>query len=164
MTRNVYSVLAAVAVVGTIVSAQSPAPASQDPAVTVQVQQPSASSSDEKDATLIGCLVQGSGPNVFIIENAKTASASASDKGKSYVLAVAPGATSIDLRTQVNRQVRVVGITEDGAVTVAPSSEVARSSTTIETPAATVKIEEKDMPKLSVKTVARLGDTCVMAG
>jgi hypothetical protein len=164
MTRNLYSVLASVAVAGTIVSAQAPAPASQDPAVTVQVQQPSASSSDEKDATLIGCLVQGSAPNVFIIENAKTASSAAGDKGKSYVLSVAPGATAVDLRTQVNRQVRIVGITEDGAVTVTPSSDVARSSTTIETPAATVKIEEKDMPKFSVRTVARLGDTCVVAG
>ena len=164
MRRDLYSLLAALAVAGTFVSAQDPAPASQDPAVTVQVQQPAASSaSDSKDTTLVGCLVQGSGPNVFIIENAKASSAPASEKGKSYVLAVAPGSTSIDFRTQLNRQVRIVGLTEGGAVTVA-SSGAARPSTTVETPTATVRIEEKDMPKFSARTVARLGDTCVTVG
>lgn len=163
MRRDLYSLLAAMAVAGTFVSAQSPAPASQDPAVTVQVQQPAASSSaEEKDTTLVGCLVQGSGPNVFIIENAKASSAAASDKGKSYVLAVAPGAQSVDFRTQLNRQVRIVGMTEGGAVTV--SAGAARPSTTVETPSATVKIEEKDMAKFSTRTIARVGDTCVTVG
>ena len=165
MRRDLYSLLAALAVAGTFVSAQSPAPASQDPAVTVQVQQPAASSASEsKDTTLVGCLVQGSGPNVFIIENAKASSASASDKGQSYVLAVAPGSTSVDFRTQLNKQVRIVGMTEGGTVTVAPAAGASRSTTTVETPTASVRIEEKDMPKFSAKTVARVGDTCVTVG
>ena len=99
------------------------------------------------DVTLTGCLVQGSSPTVFIIENAKTSTASPSDKGKSYVLTVAPSAT-VDLRSQLNHQVRIVGLTDDkAAVIVTPPAPGAPSASTT-----VVKVEEKDMAKFTTRT------------
>jgi hypothetical protein len=56
---------------------------------------------------LTGCLVQGSGPTVFILENAKTSTDTASSAGKSYVLDTT--GASVDFKSHLNQQVRIVG-------------------------------------------------------
>jgi hypothetical protein len=103
---------------------------------------------------------------VFILENAKAGSASASEKGKSYVLAVAPGSASVDFRTQLNRQVRIVGAADEKMATASASASASDRAPGAAAGAAsaTIKIDEKDMPKLSAKSVARVGDTCATAG
>jgi hypothetical protein len=108
--------------------------------------------------TLTGCLVQGSGPNVFVLENAKTATASASEKGKSYVLAMAPGTTGVDFKGQLNRQVRIVGSADKMAAAASGAASGASASAS-----AAIRVDEKDMPKLSARTIARVGDTCPSA-
>jgi hypothetical protein len=114
------------------------------------------SQSDADSVTLTGCLVQGSGPNVFVLENAKTSTAAASDKGKSYVLAVAPGTTGVDFKGQLNRQVRIMGSADKMAAAASGAASGASAS-------AAIRIDEKDMPKLSARTIARVGDTCPSA-
>ena len=137
MRRNLSALIASVAMAGTFVAAQATTPSTQQPAggsSTQQPRQPSATSGQQdraqptanEEMTLTGCLVQGSGPTVFVLENAKmgtgssatgaaagasstspSASASASTaEGKSYILA---SSASVDLRSQLNRQVRIVG-------------------------------------------------------
>jgi hypothetical protein len=51
-------------------------------------------------------------------------------------------------------------LTEGGTVTVVPSGDAVSAPP----PSVTVKVEEKDMPKFSARTIARLGDTCVTVG
>ena len=169
MRRHSFSLLAAMTLASAVTFAQqtptpaspaspepqgpaSPAPARpQMPGGAATVQTPAGS-----DVTLTGCLVQGSSPTVFVIENAKTGTASPSDKGKSYVLTVAPSAT-VDLRSQLNHQVRIVGLSDDkSAVIVTPPAAGAPSATTT-----VVKVEEKDMPKFTTRTISRISDTCV---
>jgi hypothetical protein len=122
---------------------------------------PSAQSSTAPEATLTGCLIQGSGPNVFILENAKAGS---SGEGKSYVLAVAPGSASVDFRTQLNRQVRIVGAADEKMASASASASDRAAGAAGGAASAVIKVDEKDMPKLSAKSVARVGDTCATAG
>ena len=162
MRRDIFSLLAAVTIAGTAAFAQNPASQtpSEQPRTTVTVQTPAATSA-APDATLTGCLIQGSGPNVYILENAKASAAVASDKGKSYVLTVAPSAT-VDFRSQLNHQVRIVGLSADGsksAVVVSPGEPASPAAS-----ATVVKIEEKDMPRFSTRTITSIGDTCVAVG
>jgi hypothetical protein len=55
---------------------------------------------------LTGCLVQGSTPSTFILENARTATDSATSKGKSYIITAVAGT---DLKQHLNHQIRVTG-------------------------------------------------------
>ena len=173
MRRETFSLLAALTIASAVTFAQQdPAPASpapapapsspapQNPAPRTPAQPAPGGSAVQTpagaDVTLTGCLVQGSSPNVFIIENAKTATASPSDKGKSYVVAAAPSAT-VDLRAQLNHQVRIVGLSDDKAAVIAtPSAPGAPSAS-----ATVAKVDEKDMPKFTTRTIARVSDTCV---
>jgi len=119
---------------------------------------PSTQGAATPDVTLTGCLVQGSAPTVFILENAKTGTASASDKGTSYVITMAPSAT-VDLRGQLNHQVRIIGTTDDKTTVIAtPSAGAPGASATV------AKLDEKDMPRFSSRTIVRVADTCASAG
>ena len=168
MRRHSFSLLAALTLASAVTFAQqtpspaspadeprapaSPAPARpQAPAPGGAAQAPAGA-----DVTLSGCLVQGSSPNVYIIENAKTSTALPSDKGKSYVLTVAPSAT-VDFRSQLNHQVRIVGLTDDKSAMIAtpPAAGAPSASTPV------VKVDEKDMPKFTTRTLSRISDTCV---
>jgi len=91
--------------------------------------------------TVTGCLVQGSGPNVFVIKDAKKDAKSTSEKGVSYVV-VASGENT-NLRTHLNHQVTVSG-ESDGRV--APSS--------------TERSTESELPKLTAKNVTMISSTC----
>jgi hypothetical protein len=169
MKRNVLSLCAGIAMAGSFVAAQAPQePAASAPAVVSapaapQADQARQSARPAADVTLTGCLVQGSSPTVYILENARSgaaesssmAGASAEAKGLSYL--VSATATTVDLKSQINHQVSVTGTTEKAAASVAasPSGEASAS--------ADRKMSEKDLPKLSAKTVIKIGDTCAAA-
>src|ERR1043165_3718350 len=73
MTRNLFAAFASFVVAGTLVAAQdAPAqsPASREP--SPQAAQQPADKSSASEMTVTGCLVQGSGPTPFILENAKS--------------------------------------------------------------------------------------------
>ena len=175
MKNKVFSVFAAIAFAGTMVAAQDPQPRptpTPSPASPSQPQSPStqssiSSASETKDQSLTGCLVQGSGPTVFLLENAKiaadissTRSASPSGQstassvgvtGKTYVVSAI--ASSVDLKSQLNHQVTITG-----------TGDAATASASAPAPAQNARMSEKDMPKFSAKTVTKIADTCSNAG
>lgn len=107
-----------------------------------QTPPPAAPQSDKmKDVTLTGCLVQGSAPAVFLLEDAKQDPESKDEKGKTYFLSAAVP----ELKANLNKQVRIIGQAE----TKEPP-----------TPPAGQKVSEQDLPKLSVKTIASVADRC----
>jgi hypothetical protein len=138
--------------------APAPAPAQQPPAADAPVAAAAAAPAaaapasapkpQEEETTLTGCLVQGSGPTVFILENAKLASAAKNAKGQSYVLEIS--APPDKIKTVVNHSVTIVGTAEAKAVSEMPSAGSKRS--------------ESDLPKLAAKRISPTSQTCSSMG
>ena len=95
------------------------------------------------DVTLTGCLIQGSSPNVYILENAKISKDDTSEKARTFVLASA--GEDLSFKPHLNHEVRVTGMAD---AKVPP------------TPPAGQKIDEKDLPKLTAKSVTMVADRC----
>src|SRR4026209_3020154 len=158
MKRNVLSVMASFIIAGTLVGAQNApaqdqAPAPQAPASAASAPQapapgaagPSQASPD--DTTLKGCLIQGSGPTTFILENAKLSSDAADVKGKSYVVEIS--AQPDQIKSIINTHVQIVG-------TAAKDSSASSADEK--------KRDEKDLPTLTAKRITRLAATCPASG
>jgi hypothetical protein len=100
-------------------------------------------SQKSSDVTVTGCVIQGSSPTVFILDNAKKDPASTTEKGLRFILAAKDD--DVDLRTNLNKEVRVVGEIDakvsDDPPTVPPDPE-------------------KTLPKFKAKTVTMVADTC----
>ena len=93
------------------------------------------------EVTVTGCLVQGSTPAVFIFENVRKDPKSTTEPALKYV--VIASTEDLNLRNHLNHQVRISGV---------PDGKVA--------PPTTSKVEEKDLPRLSAKSVTMVADTC----
>ena len=162
MTRTVIGSLAGIFVATALVAAQSAPPSQTPPAQTTPTSQapttqtpprqtpppattPSSQDKDEKDldVTLTGCIIQGSGPTVFVLDNAKNASQSAAEKGKTYVLA--SSGEDVDFVKNINHKVTVSGSAE---TKTAPMPQPGQ------------KVNENDLPKLKAKTVVSIADSC----
>jgi hypothetical protein len=96
-----------------------------------------------QEVSLTGCLVQGTGPDVFILENAKADPRDTSQKGWTYVLA--SGAAAVSFREHLNNEVRVDGTAE---MKMPPS------------PAAGESVKESDLPKLKATKIVHVATTC----
>jgi hypothetical protein len=94
-----------------------------------------------KDVTVTGCLVQGSAPAVFLLEDAKANREDKDEKGKTYFLSAAVP----DLKAHLNKEVRVIGQAETKEPPTPPTGQ---------------KVSEQDLPKLSVKTISAVADRC----
>lgn len=94
-----------------------------------------------KDVTLTGCLVQGSAPAIFLLEDAKANPEDKDEKGKTYFLSAAVP----DLKANLNKEVRIIGQAETKEPPAPPAGQ---------------KVQEQDLPKLSVKTIAAVADRC----
>ena len=94
-----------------------------------------------KDVTVTGCLVQGSAPAVFILEDARIDPESKEEKAKTYFLS----ASVPDLKANLNQQVRIIGQAETKEPPAPPAGQ---------------KVSEQDLPKLSVKTISAVADRC----
>ena len=104
------------------------------------------------EVVLTGCIIQGSSPTVFIFANAKKEPNSATEKGVRYLLASV--VEDVDLRTHLNKEVRIVGevdvkVSAD-PVTAPPVPPVPPMPTD----------PEKTLPKLTAKSVTMVSDTC----
>ena len=141
--KNVVSALAASFAIATgaaVLSAQQTTPPPPPPAAAAeQTPQTPAATPDVK---LTGCLVQGSGPTVFIFENAKKDTKNAAEKGVSYM--VVSNVADVNLRDHLNHQVEISGKADPKPAPVTGAA----------------KIEEKDLPKLTLKTVTLVSNTC----
>jgi hypothetical protein len=170
MKRTLFGLFASVVVAGSLVAAQD----AQQPASRPQPSMPSAAAQAPKapDLTLTGCLVQGSSPNVFILENAKTSTDSATAKGTSYVL---DASGAVDFKSHLNNQVRVVGASaaaagspsssapSAGSSSSAPSAGASSSSSSSAGQSASSQsgsAAERTMAKLTARTVTKVADTC----
>jgi hypothetical protein len=161
MKRNVFGLVASLTLAGTLVIAQEaqqpasrpqPSAEQQSPAAPASAASAAASAQQKSpDVTLTGCLVQGSGPTVFILENARAATDPATSKGPSYVLQVAAG-SSVDFKTHLNNQVRIVA-PGPAAASTTPSSSPSQAS---QAPAR----DEKAMARLSARTITKVADSC----
>ena len=155
MKRNLFGVLGSVVLAGALVAAQdSPAPAAAPEPQPAAQSQPAAQPADRAqesadETTLTGCLVQGSGPTVFILENAKLSTAPKTAKGDRYVLDISAPADKI--KSIINHQVTIVGTAEKKAAPAAPE-------------AGDQKVSESDLPKLTAKRITPQADTCSAQG
>jgi hypothetical protein len=131
------------------------AAATQATQVPQTTQSTQAAQTDQKlvppDVTLTGCIVQGSSPTVFILDNAKKDPADAKEKGVRYLLASV--SEDVDIRTQLNHQVRVVAEV-DAKVSADPVTVPPVPPTQPPTDV------EKSLSKLKVKSVTMVSDTC----
>jgi len=104
----------------------------------------------EAEITVTGCLVQGSAPAVFVLQNAKRDPQSATEKAARYI--VVPAAEDLVLKQHLNHQVRILGV-PDGR----PQP----------TPQAGGTVDEKLVPALNAKSLTMVSAACgagVLAG
>ena len=137
MKRQVLSVIVASVFATALVAAQG-AGAQQPPA-----QNPPAQAQKAPETTITGCVIQGSSPTVFILETARLNPQDRNEKAKTYVLVA--GTEDLNLKNHLNHEVRVTGMAE---------------SKTPPTPPAGQKVAEKDLPKLTAKSVTMVADRC----
>ena len=124
---------AAFAATVTFAQVQDPPPPPTNPAPAAPQTSP------KPDVTLTGCLIQGSSPAVFLFDNARKDPKDKTEKGVRYVI-VAVG-EDLNLRSNLNHEVQLLGQAESKVI-----------------PAG--KVEEKDLPKFSAKTVTMVSNTC----
>lgn len=134
MKRSILGLIGSIVTASALVAAQTPA---QDPAQP-QTKAP--------DTTVTGCLTQGSGPTVFVLGNAKMDAMDKTESAKSYVLV--PATEDLAFASHVNHEVTVTG-TSDGKI--APN------------PPAGQKVAEKDLPKITAKSLTEIADRCTAA-
>jgi hypothetical protein len=156
MKRAALSLMLCFAVAGSLYAAQAPSsqqqPSSPAPSAPAPASPAQASQDKPADVTLTGCLVQGSAPSVFILENAKLSTASATDKGKSYVVVVTGAA---DLKPHLNHQVRIVGAeSQIAAASPGASREASQARES------SAKQDESSFPRLNARTVTMVANTC----
>lgn len=129
--------IACAAITAATVVAQSqnpPPPTPPQPATQTVPQQ-----SPKPDVTLTGCVIQGSSPAIFLFDNARKNPKDKTEKGTRYVI-VAVG-EDMPLRSNLNHEVELVGQAE---VKTVPAG----------------KVEEKDLPRFSAKSLTLVSNTC----
>ena len=120
--------------VGASAMPQQQPPPPPDPQAQTQPQKP-----PTEENTQTGCLVQGTTPTVFVFDNAKKDPKSPTEKAVKYIVVAPP---DLNLRPHLNHEVKIVGVW-DGKT--APAGG---------------KVEEKDLPRFSAKSVTMVADTC----
>jgi hypothetical protein len=133
MKRFVVSMLGSLAVATTLVAAQNQP-------------KPAAPQNSPSDTTLTGCVTQGSSPTVFLLGNARMNARDTNEKGKDYILVAAT--EDLSLKTHLNHEVTVTGNAETKVAPMPPAGQ---------------KVNEKDLPKLTAKSVTEVADTCTMS-
>ena len=194
MKRTFLGLLVSVAMTGTMVAAQdaqvpSPGqsqanPASQsrptprDPAIA-----PSSTSATE--TTITGCLVQGSGPTVFLLKDAKTTAAAATTSaagamttarasgGSASVAASDPSGASVQATVSVDRGTTYRLEMDKGVelkthlnhqVSITGKLDSKASTTTAAAAGAVDKMDEKSLAKFTATSVTKVADTCSAVG
>ena len=129
------------AAVGAQATTQQPPPPTPP-----QTQQTTPQTTPEK--TLVGCVVQGSTANVFILENAVDP---ADKDAKPQTLKLATTDEEMDFTDHLNHKVQFVGTVTARTAPATP-------------PPAGQKVAEKDLQVFTVKTVTPVATTCSAAG
>jgi uncharacterized protein YdeI (BOF family) len=93
------------------------------------------------EVTLTGCLIQGSGPDIFILDNARVASADRADATARYILSEWG---DFNVKAHLDHEVTVTG-----------SVDVAKASVG--------KAGEKDLPRIAAAAITMVSDRCAPA-
>jgi len=133
MRRQLIGLLSAFTATAAIVVAQGAAIAPQDPA----------SPDKRPEVTMTGCLIQGSAPTVFILDNARLDPQKKTEMNKTYVVVAAT--EDLDLIRHVNQEVQLSGMAEDKPVPL---------------PIPGQRTREEDLPKFTAKALNFVADTC----
>lgn len=102
------------------------------------------------DIELTGCIVQGSSPAVFLLDNGKRDPTDNTEEGRKYFLS--PAAPDLNLKAHLKHSVRITA-TEDFKVSAMPVREPVPPST--ERPG-----EERTLPRLIIKTLTMVSEKC----
>jgi hypothetical protein len=160
MKKNLFGILAATVAAGILVSAQSSQPAPQDPLRTMP---PTTVGDKDATTTVTGCLIQGSKPTVFILENARTATDDRGASGKSYIVAAAAGSSAVNLKNELNHQVTITGTADQVAVRLSEDAMKNTAPGDTANPGMKSSLNEDLLPKLTARSVSKVGDTCPAA-
>jgi hypothetical protein len=134
MKRQALAFVASLVCAGALVAAQSAPPPPQTPAEPQQKPQ---------EISVTGCLIQGSAPNVFVLENARVKPEDKTEKAATYVITVAK--PEMSLKAHLNHSVKVTGIADARAGATPPAGE---------------KAKEGDLPKFTASAVTMVSDRC----
>ncbi len=96
-----------------------------------------------EEVTLTGCVVQGTGPTVFILENARVDRHDDTEKGRKYILV--SNIVTLSFREHLNHEVTVTGLAER---TMTPN------------PLVDEKVKEGDLPKFKATKLMQVATTC----
>ena len=147
MKRHVLGLVVGSAMATAMVAAQGTTPPPPPPNPPQQQQQPAApQQTADKDVIVTGCVLQGSAPTVFILDNARVDPEDRNEKSRTYVLVAS--AEDLMLRSHLNHEVRVTGLAELKTVPVPPPGQ---------------KVAEKDLPKFTAKAITMVADRCTSA-
>jgi hypothetical protein len=137
MTRILVASLAA----GILsVSAAATAAVQQQPPTPANPQTPA------KETTLLGCMVQGSSAEVFLFENAVDPD---NKEARPRTFKVTSFGEELDFKSHLNHRVQIVGVAESKVPPPPPPGG---------------KVDEKDLPVLTVKTISHVATTCSAPG
>jgi hypothetical protein len=143
MTRHVAAFTASLFVASALVLArQDPAPIPQNPPDPAR-EIPAAKAPAPKDVSVTGCLIQGSSPTVFLLDNAKYSESDKAEPAKTFLLA--SGAEDVAFKSHLNHEVTISGTADAKQAPV---------------PAPGQKVNEKDLPKFTATRVLMLSDKC----
>jgi len=141
MKRNLLGMLVAFALATPLVAAQQPQQQQTPPPQTTPAQDPQ--NTNPKDITLTGCVIQGSAPTVFLLDNARVNTQDPSEKGRTLV--IVPATEDLNISTHLDHEVTITGKAEDKVVPEPKPGE---------------KVNEKDLPKLQASSLTMVADRC----
>src|SRR5205814_2242272 len=124
MKRNLLGLIVAMALATPLVAQQQQQqpPPNQQAAQDHQKQTP-------KDITVTGCVVQGSQPTVFLLDNARVNTQDPNEKGKTYL--IVESAQDLMVKTHLDHEVTITGKADDKTPPTPPEGQ---------------KVAEKDLP------------------
>ena len=147
MKRNLLGMFVAIAVATPLVAAQQQQQQqSTPPQATTAAPAQDPQKANPKDITLTGCVIQGSGPTVFLLDNARVNTQDPSEKGRTFV--IAPATEDLNVKAHLDHEVTMTGKADDKVVPTPKPGE---------------KVEEKDLPRLQASSLTMVADRCTTA-
>lgn len=142
MKRNLLGFIVAMALATPLVAQQQQQQTPPNPQTTPDQKQ----QQTPKDISLTGCIVQGSQPTVFLLDNARVNAQDPNEKGKTFL--IVESAQDLNVKAHLDHEVTITGKAEDKTPPTPPEGQ---------------KVAEKDLPKLQAASLTMVADRCTTA-